>query len=215
MRGGLVELASVGIGAQTRGSVDEDGKFSFSDGDKVLMTAKVDGTSIYNSFTYKGGKWTQDAPVGDYRAICVQDSPTINSIVSYGGKIEGGVYTDQSSMESYAMASSLVADQTRGKIEFDGNVASARLDHSNSDLALKVYDGYDKNNTLAEGTPVLKVIVDMDGSYTVLSQRHVLPGMPVKIPTQKALTLSSVYSSVTIVVSCRPNCPMSMRRPVT
>ncbi len=96
---GLIELASVGIGTQTRGSVDDEGEFSFSDGDKVLMTVEVNENSFSNSFTYNGGKWTQDEPVGDYRSIYVQDSPTINSIVSYGGKAEGGVYTDQSSME--------------------------------------------------------------------------------------------------------------------
>ena len=161
---GLIELASIGIGTQTRGSVDDEGEFSFSDGDKVLMTVEVNENSFSNSFTYNGGKWTQDAPVGDYRSIYVQDSPTINSIVSYGGKAEGGIYTDQSSMESYAMASSLIADQTRGTIELNGNVVTARLDHDNSDLALKVYDGYDEKNTLVENTPVLKVIVDEDGS---------------------------------------------------
>ncbi len=163
---GLIELASVGIGAQTRGSVDDEGEFSFSDGDKVLMTVEVNENSFSNSFTYNGGKWTQDAPVGDYRSIYVQDSPTVNSIVSYGGKAEGGVYTDQSSMESYAMASSLAADPMRylGDITIDENVVTARLDHDNSDLALKVYDGYDEKNTLVENTPVLKVIVDEDGS---------------------------------------------------
>ncbi len=161
---GLVELASVGIGTQTRGSVDDEGEFSFSDRDKVLMTVEVNENSFSNSFTYNGGKWTQDAPVGDYRSIYVQDSPTINSIVSYGGKAEGGVYTDQSSMESYAMASCLMADQSMGQIKFDGNVVTARLDHGNSDLAFKVYDGYDEKNTLVENTPVLKVIVDEDGS---------------------------------------------------
>ncbi len=164
---GLIELASVGIGTQTRGSVDDEGEFCFSDGDKVLMTVEVNENSFSNSFTYNGGKWTQDAPVGDYRSIYVQDSPTINSIVSYGGKVEGGVYTDQSSMESYVMASSLAADPMRylGYITMiDGNVETARLDHDNSDLALKVYDGYDEKNTLAENTPVLEVTVDEDGS---------------------------------------------------
>ncbi len=159
---GLIELASVNIGTQTRGSVDDKGEFSFSDGDKVLMTAEVNGNSISNSFTYNGGKWTQDAPVGNYRSIYVQDTPAINSIVSYGGKVEEGVYTDQSSMESYVMASSLAADPMN--ITINGNVVTARLDHDNSDLALKVYDGYDEKNTLLENTPVLKVIIDEDGS---------------------------------------------------
>ncbi len=159
---GLIELASVNIGTQTRGSVDDKGEFSFSDGDKVLMTAEVNGNSISNSFTYNGGKWTQDAPVGNYRSIYVQDTPAINSIVSYGGKVEEGVYTDQSSMESYVMASSLAADPMN--ITINGNVVTARLDHDNSDLLLKAYDGYDDKNALAEQTPVLKVIVDKDGT---------------------------------------------------
>ncbi len=164
---GLIELASIGIGTQTRGRVDDEGEFSFSDGDKVLMKVEVNENSISNSFTYNaaGNKWTQDAPVGNYRSIYVQDNPTINSIVSYGGDVQKIFYTDQSSMEKYAKASSLAADPMRylGDISIDGNIVTARLDHDNSDLALKVYDGYDEKNTLAEGTPVLKVIIDIDG----------------------------------------------------
>ncbi len=162
---GPVQLASVSVGSMTRGSID-NGEFAFDNEDKVVMTATVNSSLVSNTFTYNGGKWTQDAPVGDYRSIYVQDSPTINSIVSYGGKAEGGIYTDQSSMESYAMASSLAADPMRylGDITIDGNVVTARLDHDNSDLALKVYDGYDEKNTLVENTPVMKVIIDEDGS---------------------------------------------------
>ncbi len=160
------ESGSSFISKAPRGAVDDDAEFHFSDRDKVLMTATVDGKSTSNSFTYNaaGDKWEQDAPVGNYKSICVQDNPTIESIVSYGGKAEGGVYTDQSSMERYAMASELIADQTKGKIELDGNVVTARLAHDNSDLALKVYDGDTEENALAEETPVLKVTIDKDGS---------------------------------------------------
>ncbi len=161
---GLVELASVGIGEQTRGFVDNDGQYFFVSGDKVLMEASVNGSTISNTFTYDGAIWSQDAPSRNYKAIFVQDNPQILSVASYGGFATETYIADQSSMDNYAMASCLMADQSMGQIKFDGNVVTARLDHDNSDLAFKVYDGYDEKNTLVENTPVLKVIVDEDGS---------------------------------------------------
>ncbi len=143
-----------------------DGQFVFGSGDEVLMTAKVNEQSISNSFTYNGGHWTQDAPVGNYKNILWQDNPTIISIVSYGGSATKRTYYDQSTEERYTAASELMADPTQniGEITFDNNFISARLDHANADLALKVYDGYDANNTLDEDTPTLTVVVDKDGS---------------------------------------------------
>ncbi len=142
-----------------------DDNFVFGSGDQVLMTAKVNGQSIRNTFTYDGNRWTQDAPTGKYKNILVQDAPTINSIVSYGGKPVPPMNTfDQSSEEKYIAASYLLADDYIGEIRITGNFVSARLDHAHSDLALKVYDGYDENNTLDEETPVLTVTVDLDGT---------------------------------------------------
>ncbi len=161
---GLIELASVGIGEQTRGFVDDDGQYFFVSGDKVLMEASVNGSTIRNTFTYDGAIWSQDAPIGNYKAIFVQDKPQILSVASYGGYATEIYIADQSSMDNYAMASCLMADQSMGQIKFDGNFVTACLDHYNSDLALKVYDGYDEKNTLVEDTPVLKVIIDEDGS---------------------------------------------------
>ncbi len=143
-----------------------DGQFVFGSGDKVLMTATVNEQSISNSFTYNGGRWTQDAPEGDYKNILWQDNPTINLIISYGGNTTPSANTlDQSNEIKYIGASELVANAIAnyGSIEYVDGMVSARLDHANADLALKVYDGYDENNTLDEGTPTLTVIVDGDG----------------------------------------------------
>ncbi len=150
-----------------QGSTDDDGQFAFSDGDKVLMTAEVNEQSISNTFTYDGNQWTQDVPVGNYKSLFWQDDPTIMSIVSYGGKptTPSTWVIDQSSEEKYTAASYLLADATQniGEISIPFDLVSARLDHANADLALKVYDGYDENNTLDEDTPVLKVTIDGDG----------------------------------------------------
>ncbi len=161
---GPVQLSSVSVGAMTRGSIIDD-NFAFDNGDKVVMTATVNGLLVNNTFTYNGSKWSQDASEGSYSLICIQDDPEIESIVSYGGNAtapsDGG--RNQNIRESYIAADVLKADASMGNIEFAAGVATVRLDHSNSDFALKVYDGYDENNTLAEETPVLKIIVDVDG----------------------------------------------------
>ncbi len=141
-----------------------DDNFVFGHGDQVLMTAKVNGQSIHNTFTYDGAYWTQDTPIGNYKNILWQDAPAIMSIVSYGGKPTKANDYDQSSEGKYIAASYLLADDYIGEIRITGNFVSARLDHAHSDLALKVYDGYDENNTLDEETPVLTVTVDLDGT---------------------------------------------------
>ncbi len=147
-----------------QGTIIDDGQFVFSSGDQVRMTAKVNGQSIHNTFTYDGAYWTQDTPIGNYKNILWQDDPWIMSIVSYGGKPTKANDYDQSSEEKYTAASYLLADDYIGEISITDYFVSARLDHANSDLALKVYDGYDENNTLDEETPVLTVTVDLDGT---------------------------------------------------
>ncbi len=162
---GPVQLASVNVGSMTRGSID-NGEFAFNYGDKVVMTATVNSSLVSNTFTYEGGKWSQDAPEGNYSLIYIQDNPMIESIVSYGGNAtalsDGG--RNQNSRENYIAADVLKADISMGNIWFADGIVFAQLAHGNSDLALKVYDGYDEKNTLVENTPVLKVIVDEDGS---------------------------------------------------
>ncbi len=165
---GPVQLASVSVGTHTRGALI-DNNFVFGSGDQVMMTAMVDGSVICNTFTYDGNKWTQDTPTGRYSTIYWQDDPAIRTIVSYGGKPvppTTGMFLDQNSEGKYIAADRMEADPGRpiGSISITDDVVSARLAHDNSDLALKVYDGYDEKNVLAENTPVLKVIVDEDGS---------------------------------------------------
>ncbi len=161
---GPVQLESVSVGSMTRGSID-NGEFAFDNGDKVVMTATVNSLLVSNTFTYNGGKWSQDAPEGNYSLICIQDSPMIESIVSYGGDAtapaDGG--RNQNSKESYIAADVLKADVSMGSIERTDDVVSAQLAHANSDFVVKVRDGEGSANVLAEGTPVLTVTVDADG----------------------------------------------------
>ncbi len=144
-----------------------DGQFVFGSGDQVRIDAQTNGQLISNTFTYDGNRWTQDAPKGNYKNILWQDDLTILNVVSYGGKPAApasNTLLDQSSEDKYIAASELIANEYWGSIEMLDGLISARLDHINADLALKVYDGYDANNTLDEDTPTLTVIVDKDGS---------------------------------------------------
>ncbi len=159
---GPVQLASVSVGSMTRGSIVDD-NFVFGSGDKVVMNATVNSTPVSNTFTYNGSKWTQDAPEGSYSLICIQDSPTIESIVSYGGNAtapaDGG--RNQNSEVSYIAADELKADVSM--IEFADGMVSATLAHANSDFVVKVRDGEGSANVLNADTPVLTVTIDQNG----------------------------------------------------
>ncbi len=146
-------------------SVIIDDNFIFGSGDQVLMSAIVDGSTIYNTFTYDGNKWTQDEPEGSYRSICVQDNPTIESIVSYGGNATAPADKgrNQNSRVSYIAADVLKADVSMGNIEFADRVVFAELAHASADFVVKVRDGEDSANVLDEDTPVLTVTIDEDG----------------------------------------------------
>ncbi len=161
---GPVQLASLGVGSMTRGTIIDD-NFAFNSRDKVIMTATVNSAKVSNTFTYTGAKWIQDAPEGNYSLICIQDNPEIESVVSYGG-ISTAPADDgrnQSSMERYIAADVLKADEFMGKIGFAGGAVSARLDHASADFVVKVRDGRGAANILDEDTPVLTVTVDRDG----------------------------------------------------
>ncbi len=162
LKEGPVQLASVCVGSMKRGSIVDD-NFFFGSGAQVLMSAMVNGSTVYNTFTYDGNKWTQDAPEGSYSLICIQDSPTIESIVSYGGNAtapaDGG--RNQNSEVSYIAADELKADVSM--IEFADGMVSATLAHANSDFVVKVRDGEGSANVLNADTPVLTVTIDQNG----------------------------------------------------
>ncbi len=162
---GLVQLESVGVGSMTRGSIIDD-NFAFENGDKVVMTAMVNGSTISNTFTYDGSKWTQDSPEdNNYTLICIQDNPEIESVVSYGGNAtppsDGGV--NQNSRESYIAADELKADHSKEEIQFTNGIVSAQLAHAGCDFVLKVCDGPGSGNKLDEGTPTLVFWMNLDG----------------------------------------------------
>lgn len=162
---GPVQLASVSVGTHTRGTLI-DNNFVFGSGDQVQMTAMVNGSIIRNTFTYDGNKWTQDAPTGKYSTIYWQDVPTIETIVSYGGKpTASGRFVNQSSEEKYAAADRLEADPGRpiGSISITDDFVSAELGHASADFVVKVRDGEGSANILEEDTPVLTVTIDADG----------------------------------------------------
>ncbi len=165
---GPVQLASVSVGSHTRGTLF-DNNFVFGSGDQVLMSALVNGSTVYNTFTYDGNKWTQDAPAGNYSTIYWQDNPDIKAIVSSGGKPALPVYAvnspDQSSEEKYIAADRLEAasDRPIGSISITGGMVSAQLDHASADFVVKVRDGEGSANVLDEDTPVLTVTIDADG----------------------------------------------------
>ncbi len=174
----LVRLESVDAGSITRGAIDRTWwDFSFTAGDQVLVKGMTiedfdayrDDKVISNTFTYDGVCWTQDKPTGYYKGIYVQDEMKIVEIRSYGGFAVNKSYNDQSTEERYVAADELKASIMDypyvGEISTsDYKQYTVTLEHMNADFVLKVYDGYDEKNTLVEDTPVLKVIVDEDGS---------------------------------------------------
>ncbi len=165
---GPVQLASVGVGPHTRGVLIDD-NFVFGSGDQVLMSAMVNGSTVYNTFTYDGNKWTQDIPAGNYSTICWQDNPTIETVVSSGGKPARPTSAvrslDQSSEEKYTAAYLLKADSSlpMGSISITDGKVSAELAHACVDFVVKVRDGRGAANVLDEDTPVLTVTIDQNG----------------------------------------------------
>ncbi len=159
---GLVKLVAVGIGSESRAEF-VDGKFAFTSGDKVLVSATVNGGKIQNSFTFDGGSWLQDAPAGSCHGIYAQDNPTIHSIVSYAGKVVATAVTDQSSEEKYLAADYLRADDVLGTITYRNGKISATLAHAGSDFVLTVKDGDTETDVLAAAA-ALTVTVDQDGT---------------------------------------------------
>ncbi len=165
---GAVQLASVSVGSHTRGTLF-DNNFVFGSGDQVLMSALVNGSTVYNTFTYDGNRWTQDAPAGKYSTIYWQDNPGIKAIVSSGGKPALPVYAvrslDQSSEEKYTAAYLMKADLSMpiGSISITDDKVSAELALDCVDFVVKVRDGEGSANVLDEDTPVLTVTIDING----------------------------------------------------